>query len=263
LIDLHSHILPGLDDGAADMEVSLAMARRAVDEGIQTVVATPHVSLDYPVDAEMIGRAVGELNLALVRAGIPLPVLPGGEVALQRLAQLDDAELRAICLGGGDCVLVESPYAGAAPSLDALVFELEARGFRPVLAHPERSAIFQREPERLRTLVHRGVMTSVTAASMAGRFGGEVKRFTLRLFRENLVHNVASDAHDDERRPLALAAGFEAAEAELPGLAWQRYWYTTAAPAAMLAGRPLPARPELPEAPRSRWHRLGRRRRSS
>lgn len=253
MIDLHTHILPGLDDGAPDIAASLAIARAAVADGTATVVATPHVSLDYDNGPDGIRGALETVRAALERERIPLAVLPGAELGLSKLAEMDDEAVRALCLGDGHGVLVESPYVQAVPFLDDALFDLQLRGFRPVLAHPERCPIFQADPRRLARLAERGVLCSVTAGSMAGRFGATVRRFTLGLLSEGLVHCVASDAHNAERRPPGLRAGFERAERDLPGISAQMAWFTEGAPAAIVAGDPLPPRPDPPTPRRPRW----------
>jgi len=110
VVDLHSHILPGLDDGADDIEVSLSMASVAVADGVRTMAATPHVNHDYPVDADTMSSAVGDLSAALAEADVPLEVLPGAEISMLRAAELSDEELAALGLGGGRTLLIESPY---------------------------------------------------------------------------------------------------------------------------------------------------------
>jgi protein-tyrosine phosphatase len=260
MIDLHCHILPGLDDGPGDLEASVEMARVAVENGIETTVATPHVSLDYPTAPDDMSRAVGTLNLALVRRGIPLAVLPGAELAPSRLVDTDDATLAQLALAGGRTVLVESPYVPGMPWLEDLLFDLQARGFKPVLAHPERSPLFQQDPARLARVVQRGVCCSITAASLAGRFGSRVKHFSLRLVSEGLVHDIASDAHDHERRLPSLLDAFAAAEAEIPGISEHADWFTRVAPEALLAGKVLPAPPALAMSKGPVWKRFARRR---
>jgi protein-tyrosine phosphatase len=262
VIDLHSHILPGLDDGADDLEVSMAMARLAVDAGVQTMAATPHVNFDYPVDSDTVLAKVGELNVALARAGVPLAVLPGAEISVPRAAELSDTELSALGLGGGKTVLIESPYIKGVGFLEEMLFDLQLRGFRPLLAHPERCPIFQDDIARLRRLVDREVYCSINTGSLAGRFGRRVQAFAFELVSAGLVHDVASDSHDPERRPPGLLGGIEAADEHLPGIAAQADWYTRAAPAALIGGKQLPPRPALPQpaAQPSRLKRLlGRR----
>jgi protein-tyrosine phosphatase len=249
VIDLHSHILPGLDDGADDLDVSLSMARIAVERGVQTMAATPHVNSDYPVDADGVMSRVGELNVALARAGVALAVLPGAEISVPRAAQMTDEELRELALGGGRTLLIESPYMKGMPFLEEQLFDLQLRGFRILLAHPERCPIFQNDVDRLRRLVSREVYCSVTTGSLEGGFGRTARAFALELVRDGLVHDIASDSHDEERRPPGLLSGLEAAEADLPGLSALTQWFTRDAPAALLAGRKLPPRPELPAAP--------------
>ncbi len=246
MIDLHSHVLPGIDDGPSSVEGSLALARAAAESGVRTLVATPHIDHTYGLAPARVHEAVERLGVRLREEGIPLDVLPGGEVALSRCSELSDEDLRAVCLGGGPYVLLESPLQAVAVALEPAVFELQVRGFRVLLAHPERSPIFMRDPERLRRLVDRGALCQITAGSLHGRFGRTVRSYTLTLLREGLVHDVASDAHDDQRRPPGLREGLAAAERDVRGLDELAGWLTEEAPAAILRGETLPPRPELP-----------------
>lgn len=263
MIDLHSHILPGIDDGAPDLEASVEMALAAVAAGTRIVVATPHVNTRYDNDPALIGRLVGELNVALSDRQIPLAILPGAEISLSRLIGLSDEALQGLSLGAGRSLLVESPYAERAALLEDALFDLQLRGFRPVLAHPERCPSFQGEPDRLAALARRGVLCSVTSGSLAGQFGGRARDLAVRLLGGGLVHDLASDAHDHARRSPDLTAGFAAAEAELPGVSEQLAWSVRAAPAAILAGEPLPPQPVPPMPAPSRLDRIARRVRGS
>ena len=257
MIDLHCHILPGLDDGPVNFDFSVAMARSAAEAGIQVMVATPHIRADYEVDPDTLEPRVRRLNDALEAEDIQLAVLAGGEVSLQKASELDDETLRKVCLGRSDYLLLESPYRSSDIDIEGIVSDVQDRGFKPLLAHPERCPIFQHDPDRLQRLVNSGVLCSITASSMAGGFGTTVRRFTLELLHDGLVHDVASDAHDHLHRPPDLLAGFESAEAEIPGIGEQATWFTVTSPVAILAGRPLPARPDpLPRPPTSRWRRL-------
>lgn len=258
MIDLHCHILPGLDDGPVNFDFSVAMARKAEEAGINIVVATPHVRSDYQTEPASIAAAVVDLNDALASEELELLVLAGAEVSLQKAAELDDEILSMLCLGSGDYLLVESPYRSIDIDLEGIVWDLQSRGFKPVLAHPERCPIFQRDPDRLARLVNGGVLCSITAASLAGRFGSTVRRFSLELMYDGLVHDVASDAHDHLHRPPDLLDGFESAEADIPGIRGQANWFTVTAPVAIVTGRDaLPPRPDPPpRPPMSRWRRL-------
>jgi protein-tyrosine phosphatase len=261
VIDLHSHILPGLDDGAEDVEASLAMAHLAVKSGVHTMAATPHVNFDYSVDPETVRSGVAELNVALARADIALEVLPGAEISVPSAADLNNDELASFSIGGGGTLLIESPYVKAVGSMEEILFDLQLRGFRVLLAHPERSPAFHSDRELLGRIVARDVYCSVNASSLAGVFGRHVRAFAIDLIRGGLVHTIDSDAHDTEKRPPGLLTGIRGAEQELPGLSEQADWYTRSAPAALVAGKRLPARPALLKpAPPSRLRRLlGRR----
>jgi protein-tyrosine phosphatase len=243
VIDLHCHILPGLDDGAATIDDSLALAQAAQAVGIDTIVATPHIRGDYPFDPVLIGVRAAEVRRALADGVVGVRVIGGAEVAISRVRDLDQETLASLCLGSSNYMLVESPYTPATNIVEETIFDLQVQGFRVVLAHPERSPSFQEDPDRLARLVERGVLCSVTAASMLGVFGGTVRRFSALLFSRGLVHNVASDAHDTTRRPVDLRGGFKALDQEVPGLADQARWFTVTVPEAILGGEELPPMP--------------------
>lgn len=246
MIDIHTHILHGLDDGPAELSGALDFARAAVASGTKTIVATPHIRDDYPFDLDTRDEHMAELRAALTEHDIPLELVSGGEVSLAKSLDMTTEDLRRVSLGGGPYLLVESPYGPATDLLEQTLFNLQTRGFRPVLAHPERSPSFQSDVDRLATLVERGILTSITAASMAGRFGRTVRKTAVAMLRAGVVHDVASDAHDHTRRPPGLGSGFAALDgAELRGIAAAATWYTRDAPAAMLAGEPLPDAPPV------------------
>jgi protein-tyrosine phosphatase len=237
VIDLHCHLLPGIDDGPADLGGTLAMAQQHVKAGVEVVAATPHVAWDMPNDAETIELRLGDVRAALAVAEIPLQVVCGAEIDVHQAVRLSDDELRALALGGGPWLLLEAPLqagVGFAP----VVHKLIERGHRVLIAHPERSPLLQNDPEGLRALVRAGAATQVTAASFAGSFGRTVRSYAERMLEAGLVHSVASDAHDALRRPPGLAGPLRAAGLRelVPLLAHE-------APAAILAGDPLPSAP--------------------
>jgi len=240
VIDLHSHVLPGIDDGPESIEGSLDLARAAVADGTRTLVATPHVSSRYPNEAETIARLVAEVGARLAEEEIGLELRPGAEIAVTRLVEIEPSQLGRLGLGGGPWLLVEPPFTAVATGLDSIVRDLLRRDHRVVLAHPERCPALRRDPRMLASLVDEGVITSVTAGSLTGRFGGEVRRFAMALFEAELVHNVASDAHDHAGRPPSIRDELKAAGAEPLG-----EWLTEAVPAAVLAGEAIPARPSV------------------
>lgn len=257
MIDLHAHVLPGLDDGPDTIEESLDLARAALAAGTRTLVATPHINRAYDLDPPRVLDAVEQLRDKLEQEGIELELLSGGEISTGRLPRLRAYELDALRLGDGPYLLIEAPLTSGAGELPRIVDELQGDGYGVLLAHPERCPGFQRDPALLRGLVNRGALCSITAGALTGQFGGTTHRFALTLLREELVHDVASDTHDARRRPPDLRAGLAAAAGKLPGLDGQAEWLTDTAPAAILAGEPLPARPALE--PRGWRERLLRR----
>jgi protein-tyrosine phosphatase len=241
VIDLHCHVLAGIDDGPNEIEASVALGRVAEASGIDTIVATPHVSWRYGNDSATIGRLVEQTNDAFAAAGLMLTVLPGAEIAITRARDLGREELSALALGGGPWLLLECPFTPILVGVESLVFALQEQGHRIVLAHPERCPGFQRDPSMLDSLVAGGALTSITAGSLVGRFGQSVRRFALELIEAELVHNVASDAHDATHRRPGIAD-----ELERAGLAPLGQWLTEQVPGAILSGEhAMPLRPRV------------------
>src|SRR5256885_1189162 len=133
MIDLHTHVLPGVDDGARSLEESVAMARAAAEDGVRVLAATPHVRSDYPTTADVMEPLVDQLRAAVAAAGLDVEVLRGGELALEDAARLDDGELGRFGLGGGATLLLEFPYSGWPLELEMQLFALHTRGFRTLL----------------------------------------------------------------------------------------------------------------------------------
>lgn len=240
MIDLHTHVLPGIDDGPATMDGSLELLRAAHADGITRLAATPHVRDDYPTQAETMERLVGELDAAAREAGIPVEVLPGGELDLAYLERLGDDTLRRFGLGGNPSVLlIETPHRGWPIGLRDTVFRLAVRGFSVVLAHPERNADVQANLDLLTPLVEAGMLVQLTAASVDGRLGKRARTCAHRLLDAGLAHLLASDAHASSVRATGLTAAAEALA--YPALV---DWLTCEVPARVLASEPLSAPPE-------------------
>jgi protein-tyrosine phosphatase len=240
VIDLHCHVLPGIDDGPETIEGSLALARASAAAGVRMIVATPHVSSYYPNEPDTIRALVDELSALLAAEGVEIEILTGAEIALSHVAEIEDSQVPRLRLGGGEWILLEPPFSPVAPALEMIVGDLQRRGNRIVLAHPERCPAIHRDPRMLRSLVAGGVLTSITAGSLVGRFGSTVRRFALQLVEDELVHNVASDAHDLGGRVPGIRA-----ELEQAGLGELTQWLTEEVPAAILRGGPIPAQPLL------------------
>lgn len=203
-VDIHCHILPGLDDGAVDWQESLQMARLAAAQGVSHLVATPHqLGVFAANSAGRIREGVAQLRQLLAQEGIPLQVFAGADIRIEPElpARLARGEVLAI-EPGGRYVLVELPFDAALPLLPVLE-QIRAVGFRPILTHPERTLAPGRHLEELRRWVSGGGVIQLTGGSLIGSFGIEVQARAERLLREGLVHVVASDAHGAlKRRPL-------------------------------------------------------------
>lgn len=204
-IDVHSHLLPGIDDGAPDWETSLAMARVAVADGIGTVVATPHWPLDQNTTAgPRVRELVAEAQERLAAAAIPLRVLPGHELAISWEMDAALAAGEALPLADSHFLLMETPYFGMPPYLRDLLFRLQSRGYRPILAHPERNPEVQQDPKILEELVDAGCLLQVNAGSVLGQFGGRTRRAAMKLLSLGWVQLLASDSHNPAGRPPRL-----------------------------------------------------------
>lgn len=239
MLDLHTHILFGLDDGAVTVEDSLALARSLAADGVGVVVGTPHVRADYPTEPAAMEESLAAVRAAVAAEGIPIEVRGGAEIAVERLGRLTRDDLARFGLGGNPhLVLLEYPDHGHPVGLVEICAGLVDDGIVPLVGHPERNATLQARPEDLAELVHAGALVQVTAGSVAGSFGKSSARCARRLLELGLVHVVASDVH----RAGSRRAGIAAITGSLGDEAYAR-WLTTSVPAALLAGDPLPPRP--------------------
>jgi protein-tyrosine phosphatase len=249
MIDLHAHVLPGIDDGAATLEEALEVAAAAARDGTTVLAATPHLRADHPaVHPEELADRTAQLRSAIRDAGIGLQIVGGGEVDLVWALQAGDEELRLVSFDqAGRDLMVETPYGPLPTGFENLLFAVAARGYRVLLAHPERSPTFQQDTARLRELVRRGTLLQVTAAALVGRpAGSRSGRLARAIVKEGVAHVIASDSHGPHVERVSLADGVAAARA----LAGRRAdWMVEDAPAAILAGDPLPAPPPIP----GRW----------
>jgi len=208
MIDLHCHILPGLDDGPGTMEESLQMAEAAIADGITHVVATPHASGRYAFDFVAVRRLRDELQ---ARTGDRLKIATGCDF------HLNPENLRALrrdaspfCINQRDYLLLEFNEVSIPPAMDQTLHEIQLSGLRPIITHPERNAILRTRPERLRRWVRRGCYAQVTGGSLTGTFGPVAQKISADWIREGLIHFVASDAHNTRARPLKLQPAYNA-----------------------------------------------------
>mgnify|MGYP001175784958 CR=1 FL=1 len=212
MYDLHSHILPGVDDGPERMEDSVEMARVAVEQGTRIILATPHrADVTKKHSVSHIQALVEQLNGKLQSEGIALRVELGMENHLD-LNLPDDLERgRALRMSESRYALIELPFFGYPNYVEEVLFRVQVQGIVPVLAHPERLEVFQERRDLLFDFIERGMLSQVTAGSVVGLFGGSTKRVTHRMIRDGLVHIIASDTHypHGPRSPL-ITAGLEA-----------------------------------------------------
>jgi protein-tyrosine phosphatase len=213
MIDLHCHILPNVDDGPKDLVESVEMAKEAVRQGIKTIIATPHHRNEkYENHGQTIFRRVEELNRILKNEKIDLTVLPGQETRIfgEMVEGLETGEI--LPLNQGKYVLVELPSGHVPRYTGQLMFDIQLKGFVPVIVHPERNQEIMENPEVLYQLVKKGALTQVTASSVTGHFGKTIKKFTHQLLEANLTHFIASDAHNTTSRGFKMDEAYSTVE---------------------------------------------------
>jgi protein-tyrosine phosphatase len=232
VIDLHCHILPGVDDGSLDLRDSLAMGRQAESDGIERICATPHIRHDHDVRIEQVAGRVERLNAALRDEGIAIEVLQGGEVAETSVEALSDEELGLVALGGGEWVLLEPAPGPLSGSLLARAAHLAEGGRRALIAHPERHLSADMY-ERIAALVANGAMVQATADYfLRERFADGMKM----LAEAGLVHVLSSDAHSSlGGRPVRMREAFERL-AGIAAVAPHLEWMRDVAPRAIVEG---------------------------
>ncbi len=249
-VDIHCHLLPGLDDGPAVLDEALAMAEMAVADGIGTIIATPHQLGNFARNAgTTIRLAAGKFQQLLDQRRVPLRVLPGADVRIEPdlVRKIRSGEVLTL----GDRrrhMLLELPHDVYVP-LDRLLTELKSAGLIGVLSHPERNRGLLNQPGVLRPLVERGCLLQVTAASLTGSFGSAVRTFSEALIEQGLVHFVSTDAHGTKVRPPMLKAAFQRVT-ELAGRETAED-LCCRHPAAVVAGGTVPAGCRKPT--RSAW----------
>jgi len=265
MIDLHSHILCGLDDGAEVLEESIEMCRMSYDDGIRTIVATPHI-LDgiYPNHRSAILTRLQELRAALKKFGIRssaprgkdfnasthshidasdgLELLPGADVhfSSNMVHRCEEGEIVTVN-DQGRYLMVEFEFQAIPYMAEEALFQMLAKGIVPIISHPERNLEIVKKPKRYYEMIRMGCLGQVTAMSLTGEFGPEIKRSAEKLLAKRLIHIIASDAHSPHRRPPMLSAGVKAAE-KIVGKEEARKMVSEY-PKALIEGR----RPDVPE----------------
>ena len=213
MIDIHIHMLPGMDDGAGDLDEALEMCRMCAEDGVGTVIATPHdLNGVYSNDREKVLGRISELAEAVKAEGIPVEVLPGADIAMspELPERLDDGSVMTLN-DTGKYILLEPPAFFIADALKRQVFEIKRRDITPVITHPERNATLMTHKDALYDAVLGGALVQVTAASLTGSFGPTVQNHCIELLRRKIAHVIASDSHDTRSRKPGLSKALETA----------------------------------------------------
>ncbi|GAA0469258.1 tyrosine-protein phosphatase [Alkalibacillus silvisoli] len=214
MIDIHSHILPNVDDGASTLDDSIQMAKAAQSEGITTIYATPHhLNGRYETSPSLIKDKVSELNRELENRQINLKVKEGQEIRVNGEIPelLEDGE--AIPLGNDSkYVLIEFPSSQVPRYAKQTSYDMQRMGYQPIIVHPERNSAISKYPNILYEQVKRGALTQLTASSVAGKFGKKIQALCFDLIEANLVHFIASDAHNTSSRGFHMKEAFDILE---------------------------------------------------
>lgn len=241
MVDIHCHLLPGIDDGPSTLDESLEMAEAAIAEGITHIVATPHSSDDFAFDAQR-ARALRNEIQALIGPRLTLATGCDFHLNLKNLADVEKYP-DSYTINQKNYLLVEFNEFAIPPPLDERLHELQLAGLSPIITHPERNWIICSQPSRLEGWVRRGLYVQVTAGALTGGFGPTAQRYAEDWIDQGLVHFVASDAHNLRHRALTLRPAYKVVEAGCGKEVALALFVQN--PLAAFEGRPLPFTPEV------------------
>ena len=252
MVDLHCHILSGMDDGARSFDESLAMAEMAIADGITHVVATPHASPEFRFDYANVKREAEKLQAALgnrlnLATGCDFHLSPENVGALKKMRS-------PFCIHQKDYLLVEFNEFAIPPAMDQTLYEIQLAGLRPIITHPERNGILRAQPERLEKWIRNGCYGQVTGGSLTASFGSNVEATSLEWIGRGLVHFIASDAHNTTSRPHRLRAAYEVVRKEFGREKAEALFVEN--PLAAFDGRSLPHVPDVTDAPQRKRKRF-------
>jgi protein-tyrosine phosphatase len=251
MIDIHSHILPGLDDGSPNLEESVAMVRMAAESGTTDMVASPHADIEYAFDPDVVESRIAELleaseGVVRIHYGCDFHLyFDNVQDALENPTRYS--------INHKNYVLVELSELMAFKTAEDVLERMRSAGMAVIVTHPERNGLLQRHIDKLESWVAAGSYVQLTAQSLFGRFGKTARSFSEELLRRGLVHFVASDAHDTRLRPPRLDEAYAWIAREYGEATAERLLVTN--PAAVLKGEPLPAGKIEPVVRRRRWWR--------
>ncbi|MCM3729093.1 tyrosine protein phosphatase [Neobacillus cucumis] len=214
MVDIHCHILPGIDDGAKNISDSIMMAKEAEKEGIHTIIATPHLNNQYDNRKDLILAKVNKLNTALKDAGVNVTILPGQEPRIYGDIIGDFEKNDIQTLNNSQYLFVEFPSNHVPRYAEKLLFDIQVKGLTPIIVHPERNSEIIERPEILYRFVEKGSLTQVTASSLSGYFGKKIKNFSMQIIEANLTHFIASDAHNINSRSFKMMEAYDLIDKE-------------------------------------------------
>lgn len=260
MIDIHHHLLWDQDDGSTSLALSLEMARMAAGDGISHIACTPHANSYYEYRPEVVAAKIAELQTHLGQEKIPITLGRGCDfhTSYDNIQQAHNYPKR-FSLNGGSYLLVEIPDHALPPKLNEIFYQMQLDGLIPILTHPERNLTLQKDISRMMEWVRSGVLVQVTAGSVLGKMGKTAERIAHYLLSRNLVHFLATDAHNTTSRPPKMREAMD--------LIAQRYspeyahLLCVSNPLAAFMDKPMPPQPEPIDLyedakPRSWWHRL-------
>ncbi len=232
MIDIHCHILPGIDDGPKDIQESINMAKIAARDGITKIVATPHINnILHPVAS--IRSSIAFLNKRLSELDIQVEILQGADVN----AMLDVSLLKGYTINNTQYILIEFPHSHLPSSMKEVLFKMMIKGYRPIMTHPERNGSVLKDPRVLFELIDGGVLAQITADSIIGTFGVDIQECARYLLKRDMISFIATDAHSSSHRRPILSKGLKMAE-EIIGKE-NALKLVTINPEAVLKGKPL------------------------
>ncbi|MEK5481726.1 tyrosine-protein phosphatase [Viridibacillus sp. FSL R5-0888] len=210
LVDIHNHILPGLDDGPKSIEEALLLATDAVENGITHIIATPHHhDGKYMNSSSVVEEAVFNFNKELYERSIPLEILPGQETHIYNSLISDLNKDLLTLANSGKYILIELPINHIPTYTFDILFQIQLKGYIPIIVHPERNMVFRKDKQKLYDIVNKGSLVQVTASSLIGVNGRAIKRYIKYLVKHNIVHFISSDSHHHIKRPFLLKAAYQ------------------------------------------------------